>query len=45
MAATGAEIRELGRNEVSEGVVRKVAAAAMAEQSEELAVSRRHAGR
>lgn len=37
MAATGGEIRELGANEVAEGVVRGVAAAAMAERSFELA--------
>jgi hypothetical protein len=36
MAATGGEIRELGANEVAEGVVRGVAAAAMAERSVEL---------
>jgi hypothetical protein len=37
LAATGAENRELGANEVSEGVVRGVAAAAMYERAEELA--------
>ena len=39
LAATGGEIRELGANEVAEGLLRKIAAEAMAEESEELAIA------
>ena len=39
MTATGAEIRELGANEMAEGLVRKIAAAAMAKEREELAAA------
>jgi hypothetical protein len=37
LAATGGEIRELGANELEEGIIRKIAAAAVAEESIELA--------
>jgi hypothetical protein len=39
MAATGAEIREFGANEIAEGLLREIAAEALADESDALAAA------